>query len=182
MKKILQVTLIGLCTFTASVSAMDKSSSVYINKGIGFNIEGYNYEQPALPCDVDKKLVELVIAKGNKANLNIEAVETEEKIKNGIVPVVLIDIDELALSKDHNYGVGANHLLPKIKITAGVLKGEDLQTAKHTCVVARTEHNSTMQGDIVKYNNMNVSMCSEVQKCLEGLSKDVVEWLEPQVR
>lgn len=184
MKTIINMYLLGVCAISTGISAHASQNDklVYINPNLGFNVEGYNYQQPALPCDVDKKLVDLVIKKGGKVNLQIETAETTEKIKNGTVPVVLIDIEELALSKEHTYGDESNYLLPKIKITAGLLKGKDLQTAKHTCAVAPSDNVAVLSTDIVKYDHPGVNICTEVQKCLEGLSGDVVEWLKPQIK
>lgn len=161
--------------------ASESKPVVYVNQNMGFNIEGYQYNQPALPCDVDKRLAELLVKKGEKANLDIQAINSKEKIENGSIPVVLIDFEQLTLTESHNYGNDANFNLPKIQITAGLLKNEDLQTAKHTCAIAFSSP-SSLKSDIVKFDNPGVSICTEAQKCLEDLSTDVVDWLKPQIK
>jgi len=107
-------------------------------------------------------------------------VETKDKLENGTVPVVLIDILQLVLGKSHIYGEASNFNLPKIQINTGILKGNDLQTAKQTCLVAiSSEHE--MPTSTVTFDNPGVTICGEAQKCLNDLSEDVVEWLKPQL-
>lgn len=182
MNKLLQITIISLCAFTTSISASETKPLVYVNKNVGFNIEGYDYKQPALPCDVDNKLVDLLVERGNKSNMNMEAVDSKDKVKNGSIPVVLIDIEQLVLGEDHVYGKSANSNLPKIQITAGLLKGKDMQTAKHTCAIATASNDLIKPTDKITYKLPAGSVCIAVQKCLEDLSKDVVTWLKPQVK
>lgn len=181
-RTMLPITLLSLILITPYVSANDKNSAVYINKNVGFNIEGYSYKQPALPCDVDNKLVELIVEKSNATNIKMESVATKEKIQNGKIPVVYIDIEQLALSKEHVYGESNLYNLPKMQITTGILQGKELETAKHTCAVASTSSEHIMPTDVVEYDNLGITVCSEAQKCLEDLSKDVVEWLKPQLK
>lgn len=180
MKTLIYIALMSLCAFTTSAS--ETKPLVYINKNVGFNVEGYDYKQPALPCDIDNNLVNLLIKKGNKSSLNMEAVESKEKVRNGTVPVVLIDIEQLVLGEEHNYGEATNSNLPKIQITAGLLKGKDLQTTKHTCAIATTQNELLMPTDKVTYNLPAGSVCIAAQKCLEDISKDIVTWLKPQVK
>ena len=181
MKKLLCVTLLSLCAAMPSANAQESKSLVYVNKNMGFNVEGFQYNQPVLPCNVDKRLVELLIVKGKNAKLDIEAIESKEKIENGTIPVVLIDFEQLALGENHSYGTEANFNLPKIQITAGVLKNNKLQTAKHTCAIAALAP-SSLPTDVVKFDHPGVSICAEAQKCLEDLSTDIVGWLKPQVK
>ncbi|TYK66529.1 hypothetical protein [Colwellia echini] len=181
MNILLSLTVINLWAIALITQANASEADVYINQNIGFNVEGYNYNQPALPCDIDKSLVELIIKKSKQQNIEIEAVTTTEKIHNGKIPVVSIDIEQLVLSKDHIYGKITDFNLPKLQITAGIIKGEDIQTAKHTCAVASTSSEHIKPTDVVKYNQPGVSICGEAQKCLEDLSKDVVQWLKPQL-
>ena len=181
MKKLLPRTVISLCAIALFAQANASEADVYINQNIGFNVEGYNYNQPALPCDIDKSLVELIINKSKKESIDMEAVITTEKIHNGKIPVISIDIEQLVLSKDHIYGKQTDFNLPKLQITVGIIKGEDLQTAKHTCAVASTSSEHIMHTDVVKYNQAGVSICGEAQKCLDDLSADVVQWLKPQL-
>lgn len=182
MKKLLCITLICFCGITSSINAKESEPLVYINKDIGFNVEGYDYKQPALPCDVDKNLVNLLVKRSQKSHINMVAVEGKEKVQNGTVPVVLIDIEQLVLDESHNYGKSTNSNLPKIQITAGILNGKDIQTTKHTCAIATTSSNLLMTTDKVVYHRPVGDICTEAKKCLEDLSKDVVEWLKPQVK
>lgn len=63
--KIIFVMPLSLNTGATIINATEIKPLVYLNKNIGFNIEGYNYQQPALPCDTDKKLVGLLKKKGD---------------------------------------------------------------------------------------------------------------------
>ena len=180
MKKLIQITLISIFAFTANVNANETKPLVYINKSIGFNVEGYKYQQPALPCDVDKYLVEFLEKRGNKSGLNMEIVEGKEKVRNGTIPVLLIDIEQLVLRQSKAYGESNNFNLPKVQITAGILKGDNIQTAKHTCAMTSADK-FTMPTDLILLNNPGIAICSEARKCLKDLSKDVIDWLKPQV-
>lgn len=182
MSKLIHITLISLCALTTNLNASETKPLVYVNKNVGFNIEGYGYKQPALPCELDNKLVNLLVEKGNRSNMNLEAVETIDKVKNGTIPVVLMDIDQLVLGEDHVYGKSANSNLPRIQITAGLLKGTDIQTAKHTCAIASTSDEAVLPTDKITYYIPAGAVCEAVQKCLEDLSKDVITWIKPQVK
>lgn len=184
MKTLIYTLLISLCALTTSTNANEKSPLVYINKHIGFNIEGYQYDQPALPCEVDKQLVELLEKRGNQSNLAMEVVESKEKVKNGTVPVVLVDIEQLVLSENHNYGTDTNYNLPKIQITAGLLQGSDVQTAKHTCVIATTSSPISLPTDKIVFDHPAATneVCMRAQACIDDLSKDVIEWVKPQIK
>jgi hypothetical protein len=180
MKKLFNITLLSACALVATVNANEAKPTVYINKNIGFNVEGYKYQQPAYPCDVDNNLVDLLIKESARSGLNMESVDTKEKIDNGSIPVLLIDIEQLTLRENINYGESKNFNLPKIQITAGILKGKELQTTKQTCVSARAD-NLTMPTDKIILNHANIQICAEAQRCLEDLSKDVVAWIKPLV-
>lgn len=182
MKNFIHITLISLCAFTTTINAKETEVDVYINQNVGFNVEGYDYKQPALPCDIDKSLVDFVVEKSKSADIHMQAVTSKDKVQNGIIPVVLIDIEQLVLGDEHNYGESTNSNLPKIQITAGVLKGKAIQTAKHTCAIASTANNLLLPTDKITYHIPPGSVCAEAQKCLKDLSKDVVEWLKPQVK
>lgn len=181
MIKLIHITLISLCVFTTSIHANEKKPLIYINKNIGFNVDDYKYDQPAFPCKIDENLVDLLIDESNKSDIKMESVETADKIRNGTIPVVLIDIEKLVLGEEHKYGEKANSNLPKIQITAALLKGQDMQTAKHTCAIPIV-NDSLMLTDVITYNRPAVAKCDAVSKCLEDISKDVVEWVKPQVK
>lgn len=181
MKKLLSITLISLCAFSTNIFAKDKNPLIYVNKNIGFNVTDYKYNQPEFPCSIDINLVDSLITQSSKADITMESVETAEKIRNGKIPVVLIDIEKLVLGEEHKYGEKTNSHLPKIQITAALLKGNDLQTAKHTCAIAMFS-DPLMSTDVITYNRPPVARCEAVNKCLKDISKDVVEWLQPQVK
>lgn len=182
MKKLMTITLISLCAFSTNIFAKDKSPLIYVNKHIGFNVADYKYDQPEFPCKIDANLVDSLVTQSKKSNIEMVSVETAEKIRNGKVPVVLIDIEKLVLGEEHKYGEKTNSNLPKIQITAGLLKGKDLQTAKHTCAIAMHSNHPLMSTEVVTYSRPPVAKCEAVNKCLIDISKDVVEWLQPQLK
>jgi len=180
MKKLLSITLLSLSVLAPVAVAKEQKPLVYVNKNFGFNVPGYKYEQAELPCDIDKNLVELLIKDGTKSGLTMEAVDTAEKVHNGTIPVLVIDIEQLALGKDYSFGTKGKEHLPKVQVTAGIIQGQELQTAKHTCAIA-TLNELTPSSDVLDLGAY-MSVCSVTQKCLRDLSKDIVEWVTPQVK
>lgn len=180
--RIMQVTFISLFAVSLNINASEQKPHVYLNENIGFNVEGYKYKQAALPCEVDVNLAKLVLKKANKSGLNMEGVTSAKKVRNGTIPVLLIDIEQLSLRQGETYGKSKNFNLPKIQVTAAVLKGTDLQTAKHTCAMT-SKDNFTMPTDNITLNSpASTQTCAIAKKCLKDLSKDIVEWLKPQVK
>ena len=180
MNKLLPLTLICLSAFTPVLIASEQNSLVYVNQNFGFNVPGYNYAQAELPCEIDKNLVELLVKDSAKSGLTMEPVNTAEKVNNGTIPVLLIDIEQLALGKDFSFGTKTEDNLPKVQVTAAILRGEDLQTAKHTCAIA-VLNELTPSSNILDLG-VNYSICSATKKCLKDLSKDIVEWASPLVK
>ena len=183
MKKLIHVTLISLCILAPAINANEHQTQVYVNQNIGFNVPGYKYEQSEFPCNIDKTLVNLLIEKGTKANLKMEAVLTTEEINNDIIPVLLIDIEQLALGQKYTFGTKTKSNLPKVQVTAGILKGKGMpmETAKHTCAIA-TLNELTTSTDVLDLGHTGTTVCSATKRCLQYLSKDIIEWLEPQVK
>ena len=170
--------VIGLL-LTAGASA---APTAYINKNIGFNVKGYKYSQSQFPCDVDKVLVEEIMARGTREGLSIEPVATADKIRNGVIPVIAIDIEQMVLGgeADHHFGVKTDQRLPKMQVTAALVKGKDIVTAKHTCAIV-TLNEFTPSSDVVDMGTPGVTMCTAMRKCIKDLSKDIVDWAEPQL-
>lgn len=179
MKLTLPSTLLCLFILSPLCLSAEQKNVIYINKNMGFNVPGYKYAQAEMPCDIDKNLVNYLMEDSAKANFDMQAIETAEKVNNGIIPVLLIDIEQLALGKEHSYGTKATDNLPKVQVTAALLVADQLETAKHTCAIA-TLNMLTPSSDILDLG-VNYTICSATQKCLKDLSKDIVEWLVPQV-
>lgn len=156
---------------------------VYINQNFGFNVKGYKYAQAEYPCDIDKVLVESLISRAKSEGIRLEAVTTIDKIQNGVVPVLAIDIEQLVLGdQGRQFGTKQNSNLPKVQITAALVKNKDnFLTAKHTCAIA-TLNQFSPTSDITDLGSNGVTVCSATRKCLQDLSKDVVEWIVPQVK
>lgn len=179
MKLLLVFTLLCLCILSPLSFSAEQKNIIYINENMGFNVPGYKYAQSEMPCDIDKNLVNYMIEDGAKVNLDMQAVSTAEKVNNGSIPVLLIDVEKLALGKEHSYGTTAKDNLPKVQVTAALLIADQLETAKHTCAIA-TLNMLTPSTDILDLG-VNYTICSATQKCLKDLSKDIVEWVVPQV-
>lgn len=179
MKKLIPFTLLSLYVISPLAVAREQKTLVYVNQNFGFNVPGYKYEQTELPCDIDKNLVELLIKDSTKTGLTMEPVNTAEKVHNGTIPVLVIDIEQLALGKEYSFGTKTTDKLPKVQVTAGILLGQELKTAKHTCAIA-TLNELTPSSDILDLG-VNLSVCDATQKCLRDLSKDIIEWAAPLV-
>lgn len=156
---------------------------VYLNKNLGFNVEGYNYSQAEFPCDIDKVLVKEVVRRGKAKGVKIEAVSSAEKLKSGERPVLAIDIDALVLNEDFAFGSRSHGNLPSVRITAALIKDQSadgLVTAKHSCAIA-TLSELTPSTDVLDLGTYGKTVCSVTHRCLRDLSRDIVQWVEPQL-
>ncbi len=169
---------------TAGASTAMADTQVYINENLGFNVEGYNYAQSEYPCEVDKVLVEQIIERGRRHKLQIEAVSTADKIRNGEIPVIAIDFDALALgSKEQTFGTESSSNLPSVKVTAALIGNrfaEGFTTAKHSCAIAHLNE-LTPTSNVLDLGTTH-TVCSATHRCLRDLSRDIVEWVAPQVQ
>jgi hypothetical protein len=155
---------------------------VYVNKNIGFNVKGFKYKQSEFPCDIDKMLVDNLVDRAKNNGLRFEPVSTADKIRNGVIPVLLIDVEQLVLGSEHQFGTQRASSLPKVQITAALVKGKDnMVTAKHTCAIMSLNE-FTPSSNVLDLGTNGVTVCDATRKCLQDLGKDVVEWIEPQIR
>ena len=159
-----------------------KAPLVYINQNIGFNVKGYKYKQSEFPCDIDKVLVSNIVDQAKRDGIRVEPIGTADKILNGVIPVVAIDIEQLVLgNEERQFGTKQSNTLPKVQVTVALIKGkDDMVTAKHTCAIM-TLNEFTPSTNVLDLGN-GVTVCSATRKCLKDLSKDVVEWVSPQVK
>lgn len=158
-----------------------KAPHVYVNQNIGFYVPGFKYKQSEFPCDIDKVLVNDLVEQAKVEGIRLEPVATADKIRNGVIPVLAIDIEQLVLGGEgRQFGTKRSSSLPKVQVTAAVVTGKDkIVTAKHTCAIM-TLKEFTPSGDITDLGS-NVTVCSATRKCLQDLSKDIVNWMEPQL-
>jgi hypothetical protein len=178
------VLICPLSTFAASepVPLSDKAPLVYINQNIGFNVQGYKYKQSEFPCNIDKVLVSNLVERAHSDGIRLEPVTTADKILNGVIPVVAIDIEQLVLGNEgRQFGTKQASPLPKVQVTVALIKGkDDMVTAKHTCAIM-TLNEFTPSTNVLDLGT-STTLCSAARKCLRDLSKDVVEWVSPQVK
>jgi hypothetical protein len=154
---------------------------VYVNQNIGFNVKGFKYKQSEFPCNIDKVMVENLVDKAKTQGLRFEPVATAAKIRNGVIPVLLIDVEQLVLGSEHQFGTKQSSALPKVQITAALLKSKDnMVTAKHTCAIVSLNE-FTPSTNVLDLGTNGVTVCDATRKCLQDLSKDVVEWVQPQL-
>jgi hypothetical protein len=179
-----------LLSLLASVSAWaeepaskaSKGADAYINQNIGFNVTGYKYTQSEFPCKVDKVLVQEITKRGRKEGFTIEPVATIDMIRNGLIPVIAIDIEKMVLGndKESQFGTKSDLGLPKMQVTAAVIKGDDIITAKHTCAIV-TLQEFTPSSDVLDMGSPGVTYCKAMRKCIRELSMDIVDWVGPQL-
>ena len=159
-----------------------KAPLVYVNQNLGFNVKGFKYKQSEFPCNIDKVLVENLVEQAKADGIRMEPVATADKIRNGVVPVLLIDVEQLVLGQDHQFGTKRDSNLPKVQITAALMKGKSsMVTAKHTCAIMNLNE-FTPSTNVLDLGSNGVTVCSATRKCLQDLSKDVVQWVEPQLQ
>jgi len=173
----------AFATAAPEPAALDaKAPLVYINQNIGFNVKGYNYKQSEYPCDIDKVLVSNLVEQAKKGGIRFEPVGTSDKILNGVIPVVAIDIEQLVLgNEERQFGTRQSNPLPKVQVTAALIKGQgEMVTAKHTCAIMTL--NEFTPSTSVMDMGTGVTVCDATRKCLRDLSKDVVAWVSPQIK
>lgn len=160
-----------------------KAPLVYVNQNLGFNVKGYKYEQSGFPCELDKVLVSNLVEQAHTDGIKLEPVSTAEKIRNGVIPVLAIDIEQLVLGDEsRQFGTKQSSKLPKVQVTVALVKGkDDMVTAKHTCAIM-TLNEFTPSTNVLDLGSTGTTVCSATRKCLRDLSKDVVDWMAPQVR
>ncbi len=173
--------LIALAEAESPLSA--NAPLVYVNKNIGFNVEGYKYKQSEFPCEIDSVLVSNLIERAHTQGIRLESIATRDKILNGVVPVLAIDVEQLVLGGEgRQFGIKRDSKLPKVQITAALVKNKNnIVTAKHTCAIM-TLNEFTPSSNVLDMGSNGVTVCSATRKCLQDLSKDVVEWIEPQIK
>jgi len=187
MKLLLSTLALAFPLFAIAADApplSDKAPLVYVNQNLGFNVTGYKYKQSEFPCDIDKVLVENLVEQAQFSGITLKPVSTAAEIRNGVIPVLAIDIEQLVLGdqKKRQFGTKQESSLPKVKVTAALVKNKDsIVTAKHTCAIM-TLNEFTQTSDVTDLGTYGVTVCSATRKCLRDLSKDVVEWMAPQVQ
>lgn len=177
------VALMGCFAAASSVAQSTGDADIYLNEHLGFNIEGYNYAQDELPCEIDTTLVSKILERAEERGLNMQAVSTADKIQGGEKPVLAIDIEGLALgSEEFTFGIDTDSNLPSVQVTAGLLHASEpgsAVTAGHSCAFASlTEF--TPSSDVLDLGTTH-TVCSATQKCLNDLSNDIVQWVAPQL-
>ena len=164
-----------------SLQSGQNKPSIYVNQNIGFNVEGYKYKQSEFPCDIDKVLVNDLVERAQVNGIKMEPVATIDKILNGVIPVLAIDIEQLVLGNERQFGTKQRSNLPKVQVTVALIKGADnMVTAKHTCAIM-TLNEFTPSTDVLDLGSTGVTVCAATQKCLKDLSKDIIEWVSPQI-
>ncbi len=159
-----------------SGSLVAKESTLYLNSKIGFDVDGFSYSQEAYPCDVDQQLTDFVVKKAAQRGIDIEAVDTPDKIFDQSKPLLAIDIQQLVLTPDVQYGPKSNQVLPKIMLKTALNKYGDVQLETHQCAIA-TLSEFTSSSDILDMGTV-ATVCSAVRRCARNVSSDVVDWLE----
>ncbi|MDU0355253.1 hypothetical protein RS130_16280 [Paraglaciecola aquimarina] len=176
----------ALIFMTGSTGASTDSTSLYLNRDLGFNVEGYNYQQKEFPCDVDKVLVKDIVARGTKQNLTIETVATGDSIPQSTAPILAIEIDHLNLGKKgFNFGnTKAKNALPSMKVTVGLIRNEEqggTLLAEHSCAILTLNQVSPANSSILDMGTYGLSVCDVTHKCLTDLSHDIVDWVTTQL-
>jgi hypothetical protein len=170
--------LVGISMASTAGAAPFK---VYLNEHVGFNVKGFKYNQKEFPCDIEKNLVAGLVEQGEKQKVPLEVVGTADKLRNGVIPVIAVDIEQLVLGKEgHNYGKHKKNNLPMIQATAAVIKGNDLITAKHTCAFA-TLSEFTPSSSVMDLGT-TTTVCKAIHRCVKDLSKDIMTWASSELK
>lgn len=183
MKRLNLIALVLLGPLAAAVSADERPAQIYLNENLGFNVEGYNYVQDELPCDIEESLVSKILERAAKRGLAMQAVSTADKIHSGDKPVLAIDIEGLALgSEEFTFGMDSSSNLPAVKVIAGLFHATEpnsVVTATHSCAIASLNE-LTPSSSVLDLGTTH-TVCSATRKCLNDLSNDIVQWVVPQL-
>jgi hypothetical protein len=160
-------------------------AEILLNQNIGFNVEGFKYEQAQYPCDIDEVLVDSLVKRSKRVGLNMKTVSTAKEIQNATLPLLALDIDSLVLgNKKHNYGTRTSKILPSVTVTAALvdkrLPGGSI-TAKHSCSIASLR-SFTHSTDVMDMGTYGVTVCTATRKCVYDLSKDIIKWVGESVQ
>ncbi|RZA04369.1 MAG: hypothetical protein EOO68_08410 [Moraxellaceae bacterium] len=170
-----------LVSMVLAANALAAPPKVYLNENVGFNVKGFKYAQKAFPCEVDKKLIVSLLDQGKKQNIPMELAGTAEKLRNGTIPVIAVDIEQLALGKEgFNYSHSKNNSLPMIQATAAIIKGKDVITSKHTCAFA-TLNEFTPATSVLDLGT-TTTVCRAMRKCVGDLGKDIMTWASSELK
>lgn len=158
--------------------------TVYLNESFGFTVEGYRYDQSEIPCKIDTSLVDNLVKRAAKQNINMEVVSSPEKIHDSDVPVLAIDIDGLILGKEkeRRFGKDTYSDLPSITLTTAYIKKRperDVSTHEHACAISRL--NEFTPSTNVMDLGYTTTVCSAARKCTIELSNEILDWLAPQI-
>ena len=182
MKKLVFTPLLVMVLSSLSLPALAETTpkELYLNKDLGFNVEGYKYNQASLPCDIDKFLVDDIVHRGAEENIKVNVVGNGDSIPNTGAPLLAIEINALSLGKDKfKFGVRNDSVLPAVKVTAGLISGngeDDMILAKHSCAIATLQElNPNNSSNILDLGTYGTTVCDATQKCLKNLSKDIVQ-------
>jgi hypothetical protein len=179
MNRLAVVNLLVCLGWASGVAAAP--AKVYLNESVGFNVKGYKYTQKTFPCEVDKKLIVSLLDQGKKQNLPMELVGTPEKLRNGTIPVLAVDIEQLALGKEgFNFSRSKNNSLPMIKATAAIITGGNVVSSKHTCAFA-TLSEFTPASSVLDLGTAT-TVCRAMRKCVGDLGKDIMTWAESELK
>lgn len=173
------IVFFSLLASASGLQAADKPD-IYLNQNLGFNIEGFKYTQSEFPCAVDKMLVENLLEQGAQQRLTIEATDSASKVHNGSIPVIAIDIEQLVLGEKFKFGTKTRSNLPKVQVAVALIKGESYEIAKHSCTIA-TLNELTPSTSVLDLGT-TATVCSATRKCLKDLSKDIIQWVKPQIK
>src|SRR5690606_3336446 len=124
-----------------------------------------------------------LIKRSKSAGIQMEAVTTPDKIRNGVIPVVAIDIEQLVLNEEFRFGSSSRSNLPFVQVTTALITGQGetgFVTAKHSCAIA-TLNELTPSSNVLDLGTV-ATVCSATRKCLNDLSNDIVQWIAPQVK
>lgn len=187
MKKVKLLSFATICSiaFTANVFADGSSKSMYLNRDLGFNVEGYKYNQKALPCEVDKHLISDIVKRSEEQDIKVKTVGTGDTIAKTTDPILSIEINTLSLGKDgFNFGKKSDSVLPSMKVTVGLIRDKALGgtvLAKHSCAIMTIADVVPTASSVLDMGSYGVSVCDATKKCLKDLSKDIVQWVAPQL-
>lgn len=168
-----------LALATPSVLA-EKNADLYINQNIGFNVEGYKYTQQEFPCQLDQLLVSHLIDESEQRQIQARAIGSYEEINNGVIPVLAIDVEQLVLTEDVQYGPKSQHPLPKVAVNTALVVGDEVVMQPHSCAITALSE-FTSSSNILDMGTV-ATVCTAINRCVNRMSDDIIEWVQPKIQ
>lgn len=165
-----------LSVYSAAVFANVAEARYYLNPHVGFDVEGFNYQQKQFPCRADSVLIERFEKRAGEYGIVFDTLHKPAKPLHNYQPLIAIDVTELVLTDDVAYGKNPQHPLPKMAINLAIVNGDDRVISKQSCAISSLSE-FTSSSDILDMGTVT-TVCGALERCIGRLAKDSLQWIK----